>query len=166
MMWRANRQTALAPSSRSDTIPEVGHLLLRPQNVNLQTPSAMRSQGKLTFAQRFPVPPVAPGYSPFVPEPLRKRLVTTVRQLNIARSPKSASERPPRTDPPRRREDQECVCALKQEIVVNVIAVNNPPLAGKQGALCLEELVLRNPDPSRIPSMKIETDHGKAGLLG
>jgi hypothetical protein len=119
----------------------------------------------LTFAHRFPVPPVTPSYSPFVPEPLRERFVTTVRQLNIARSPKSASERPPRADPPRRSEDQECVCALKQEVVVDVIAVNNPPLASQQGALFLEELVLRNPDPSRIPTMKIKADYGKASLL-
>ena len=125
----------------------------------------MRSQRKLTLAHRFPVPPVTPSYSPFVSEPLRERFITTVWQLNSARSPKSASERAPRTDPPRRGEDQECVCALKQEVVVDVVAVNDPPLASKQDALFLEELVLRHPNPPRIPTMEIEAKNRKAGPL-
>ena len=125
----------------------------------------MRSKRKLTFAHRFPVPPVAPNYSPFVPEPLRERFVTTVWQLNIARSPKSASERTPRTDPPRRSEDQECVGALEQEVVFDVIAVNNPPLTSKEVTLFLEELALWHSDPAGIPAMKVENDDGKASLL-
>lgn len=124
----------------------------------------MRSKRKLTFAHRLPVPPVTPNYSPFVPEPLRDRFITTVWQLNIARPPKSASERTPRTDPPRRGKDHECVCALDQEVVVNVIAVNNPPLTSKQGTLFLEELALWHPDPAGVPTMKVETDNGKASL--
>ena len=150
--------------SRSDPIREVGHLSLRTQNVNLQKPSAMRSKRKLTFAHRFPVPPVTPDYSPFVPEPLRERFITTVWQLSVARSPKSASERTPRTDPPRRGENYECVCALDQEVVVDVIAVNNPPLTSKQVTLFLEELALWHPDPAGIPAMKVETDNGNASL--
>ena len=124
----------------------------------------MRSKRKLTFAHRFPVPPVTPNYSPFVSEPLRERFLTTVWQLTIARSPKSPSERTPRTDPPRRSEDHECVCALDQEVVVDVIAVNNPPLTSKQGTLFLEELALWHPDPAGIPTMKVEMDNGKASL--
>lgn len=151
--------------SRSDVVREVGHPLLRLQNVNLQLPSATRSQRKLKFAKRVPVPPVAPSYSPFVSEPLRERLVTTVWQLIIARSPKSAFERAPRTNPPRRSEDQERVCALEKEVVVDVVAVNNPPLASEQGALFFEKLVHPHPDPPRIPTMKIEGDDGKAGPL-
>ena len=155
-----------APSAcRSDRIREVGQLLLRTQNVNLQKPSAMRSKGKVAFAHRFPVTPVTPDYSPFVSESLRERFITTVWQLSTARSPKAASECAPRTDPPRRGEDHECICALDQEGVVDVIAVNNPPLTSKQSTLFLEELVLWHQDPTGIPTMKVERDNGKASLL-
>jgi len=124
----------------------------------------MRSKRKVAFAHRFPVPPVTPNYSPFVPEPLRERFITTVWQLSIARSPKSASERTPGADPPRRGEDHECVRALHQEVVVDVIAVNNPPLTSKEGTLFLEEFALWHPDPAGIPTMKVEVDNGKASL--
>ena len=149
---------------RSDAFREAGRLSLRTQNVNLQKPSAKRNKRKLTFVHRFPVATVSPSDSPFVPEPLRERFITTVWQLNIPRSPKSASERTPRTDPPRRGENYECVCALDQEVVVDVIAVNNPPLTSKEVTLFLEELALWHPDPAGIPAMKIETDDGKACL--
>ncbi len=149
---------------RSDALREASRLLLRTQNVNLQKPSATRSKRKLAFAHCFPVPTVSPSYSPFVSEPLRERFVTTVRQLNIRRSPKSASERTPRTDPPRRGQDYECVCALDQEVVVDVIAVNNPLLTSKEVTLFLEELALWHPDPAGIPAMKVETDDGEARL--
>jgi hypothetical protein len=79
-------------------------------------------------------------------------------------SPKSASERTPRTDPPRRGEDYECVCTLDQKVDVDVIAVNNPSLTSKQATLFLEELALWDPDPAGIPAMEIETDDGKASL--
>jgi hypothetical protein len=132
--------------------------------VNLQKPSAKRNKRKLTFVHRFSVATVSPSDSPFAPEPLRERFITTVWQLNIPRSPKSASERTPRTDPPRRGENYECVCALDQEVVVDVIAVNNPPLTSKQVTLFLEELALWHTDPAGIPTMKVETDNGKARL--
>ena len=147
---------------RSDAFREAGRLSLRTQNVNLQKPSAMRSKGKVAFAHRFPVPPVTPDYSPFVPEPLRERFITTVWQLSIARSPKSAPECTRGTDPPRRGEYHERVCALDQQVVVDVIAVNNPSLTSKQGTLFLEELLLWHQDPAGIPTMKVERDNGKA----
>jgi len=124
----------------------------------------MRSERKVTFAHRFPVPPVTPNYSPFVPEPLRERFITTVWQLSIARSPKSAFERTPCTDPPRRGENYKCVCALDQEVVVDIITVNNPPLTSKQGTLFLEELTLWHSDPAGIPTVKVEMDDGKTSL--
>ena len=154
-------------SSRSEClepIREDGNLSLRTQNVNLQKPSAMRSKRKVTFAHRFPVPPVTPNYSPFVPEPLRERFITTVWQLSAARSPKSAFERTPCTDPPRRGENYKCVCALDQEVVVDVIAVNDPPLTSKQRTLFLEELTLWHSDPAGIPTVKVEMDDRKASL--
>jgi hypothetical protein len=95
---------------------------------------------------------------------LRERFFTTVWQLSIARSPKSAPERTPRTDPPRRGENYECVCALDQEVVVDVIAVNNPPLTSKQGTLFPKELALWHADPAGIPTMKVEMDYGKASF--
>ena len=125
----------------------------------------MRSKGKVAFAHRFPVTPVTPDYSPFVSEPLRERFITTVWKLSTARSPKAASECAPRTDPPRRGEYHECVCALDEQVVVDVIAVNNPPLTSKQSTLFLEELVLWHQDPAGIPTMKVERDNGKASLL-
>jgi hypothetical protein len=90
---------------------------------------------------------------------LRDRLITTSWELSIARSPKSASERTPRTKPPRRGEDHECVCTLEQEVIVDVIAVNNPLLASKQGALLLEEFAFCHPDPARIPTVEVEVDN-------
>jgi hypothetical protein len=95
---------------------------------------------------------------------LRERFIATVWQLSIPRSPKAASERTPRTDPPRHGENDECVCAFDQEVVVDVIAVNNPSLTSKEVTLFLEELALWYPDPAGIPAMKVETDHGKASL--
>ena len=124
----------------------------------------MRSKGKVAFAYQVPVPPVTPNYSPFVPESLRERFITAVWQLSTARSPKSASERTPRTDPPRRGEYHECVCALDQQVVVDVIAVNDPPLTSEQGTLFLDERVLWHQDPAGIPTMKVERDDGKASL--
>ena len=124
----------------------------------------MRNKGKVAFVYQVPVPPVTPNYSPFVPEPLRERFITTVWQLSVARSPKSASERTPRTDPPRRGENYKCVCALDQEVVVNVITVNNPPLTSKQGMLFLEELILWHSNPAGIPTVKVEMDDGKTSL--
>ena len=148
----------------SDTPCEIGRLSLRTQNVNLQNPSATRNERKLTFAHRLPVSTVAPNYSPFVSKPLRERFIATVWQLTTRRSPKSASERTPCTDPPRRGENYKCVCALDQEVVVDVIAVNNPPLTSQQVTLFLEELALWHPGPAGIPTMKVETDNGKARL--
>jgi hypothetical protein len=148
----------------SDTPCEIGRLSLRTQNVNLQNPSATRNERKLTFAHRLPVSTVAPNYSPFVSKPLRERFIATVWQLTTRRSPKSASERTPRADPPGRGEDYESVCSLDQKVVVDVIAVDNPPLASKKVMLFLEELALWYPDPARIPTVKIETDKGKASL--
>lgn len=153
-----------AQSCLSKAIHEVSRLSLRIQNVNLQEPSATRSKSKLSFAHRFTVPPVTPNYSPFISKPLQKRLFTTVRQLSIARSLQSASERTPRTGPPRRGEDYECVCALKQQAVVDVIAINDPPLTGKEGALLLEERAMWHPHPAGVPRVKVEVDNGKARL--
>ena len=65
-------------SRRSDTIREVGRLLLRTKNVDLHQFSAVRSESKVTFGHRSPVLPVAPYDSPLISEPLRERLVTTV----------------------------------------------------------------------------------------
>ena len=124
----------------------------------------MRSKGKVAFAYQVPVPPVTPNYSPFVAESLRERFITTVWQLSVARSPKSAFERTPCADPPRRGENYECVCALDQEIVVDVITVNNPSRTSKQGALFLEELTLWHSDPAGIPTVKVEMDDGKTSL--
>ena len=151
-------------SHGSDPIREIRRLSLRTQNVNLQKPSAMRNKRKVTFADRCPVPPVTPNYSPFVPEPLQERFITTVRQLSAARSPKPASERTPRTDPPRRAENYERVCPLNQEVVVDVIAINDPPLTCKQGTLFLEELTLWHSDPAGIPTVKVEMDNREASL--
>jgi hypothetical protein len=161
---RGSRWPLSTQSRGSDTIRKVGHLSLRTQNVNLQEPSAMRSKRKVTFAHRFPVPPVTPNDSPFVPEPLRERFITTVWQLRVARSPKSAFERTPCTDPPRRGENYKCVCALDQEVVVDIITVNNPPRTSKQGTLFLEELTLWHSDPAGIPTVKVEMDNRKASL--
>jgi hypothetical protein len=93
---------------------------------------------------------------------LRERFITTVWQLTIPRSPKSASERTPRTNPPRRGENYECVGTLDEEVVVDVIAVNDPRLTTKQITLFLEELLPRHPNPTGIPTVKVETDEGKA----
>ena len=125
---------------------------------------ALQCYRKLSFPHRLSSPPVTPNDSPFVPDPLRDRLITTFWQLSIARSPKSASERTPRTEPPGSVEDHECVCALDQEARVDVIAVNNPPLTSKQRTLFLEELAHRYQDPAGIPTMKVEMDNGKASL--
>jgi hypothetical protein len=95
---------------------------------------------------------------------LRDRLITTFWELRAARSPKSASERTPRTKPPRCGEDHECICALEQEVVVDVIAVDDPLLASKQLALLLEELAFCDPDPVGIPAVEVEMDHRKTNF--
>ena len=113
-------------------------------------------------AHRFPVPPVPPDNPPLIRYSLCERLIAAVWQLRIARSPNSPPERTPRADPPGHGEDYECVCARGQEFVVDVIAVNNPPLSCKQGTLFLEELALRHAYPAGIPAMQIERDNRQA----
>lgn len=92
------------------------------------------------------------------------RFITTVWQLSLARSPKSASERPPCANPPGRGEDHKRVSAFDKKVTVNVIAVNNPTLTTKQGPLFFEEFAFWYPDPTRIPTMEVERDKGKASL--
>jgi len=130
--------------------------------VNLHKCLALRSNRKITFGHQFSTPLVAPNDSPFVPDPLRDRLITTFWELSTAGSPESTPERTPRTNPPRCGQDHECVCALEQKVVVDVIAVNNPLLTGKQGALLLEELAFWHPDPAGIPTVEVEMDNRKA----
>lgn len=151
-------------SRRSYTIYELCRFPFRAQDVNAHERLAPRSSRELSFPHRLSVPPVAPNDCPLVPEPLRDRLITTVWQLTAARSPKSPSERTPSAEPPGSVEDHECICAIDQEIVVDVIAVDNPPFTGKQGALFLEKLTLRHPDPAGLPTMKVEMDDGNASL--
>jgi hypothetical protein len=113
------------------------------------------------FGYRFSSPPVPPNDSPFVAEALQGRLITTFWELGTGRSPKSANERTPGTNPPGCGNDDERVCVLEQKVVVNVIAVDNPRLSCKQSALLLEELVFWHPHPARFPTVEVEMDKGK-----
>ena len=45
-----------------------------------------------------------------------------------------------------------------------IVAVRDPGVTGKHATLRLSPLVLRRPDPARLPLVEVEVDHRQAGL--
>jgi hypothetical protein len=116
------------------------------------------------FGDRLPVAPVAPGDAPLIANALGERLFAALGQLRPCRSAKPTPKCSPRTDPPRSRDDHECVSVRNQEVVVDIIAVDDPPLACEQVPLCLDQFVVRHSDPAGPPPVKVKMDQRKAGL--
>lgn len=75
-----------------------------------------------------------------------------------------SSKCPPCADPPRRAENHQRVGARDQEVVVDVVAVDDPTVAGQKILLFLQHFALRDAYPARIPAMQIKMDNRQASL--
>jgi hypothetical protein len=84
--------------------------------------------------------------------------------VGVARSPKSTPERTPRTNPPRRGEDDESICTRDHQIIIDVVAVDDPFVASKEDTLLFQHLPLGHTDPTGIPTIEIKMDDGQASL--
>ncbi len=108
---------------------EIGEFLLVSQQVYIYEIGAALRKATVVLWDRLPVAPVAPCGSPLVPNALRERLFAALGQLCRCRSAKPTPKCAPRADPPLSCDDHECVGARNQEVLVDIVAVDDPPLA-------------------------------------
>src|SRR3954466_12262503 len=102
--------------------------------------------------------------SPLIAQTSPCRVFATFGHLADRLGPPSP-ERPGRAPPPRRLEKHNGVRSWELKVErVEVVAVGDPGVTGKDAALCLSPLLFRRPDPAGLPLVQVEVDHRQAGL--
>lgn len=92
------------------------------------------------------------------------RFFATRGKLRISWSTQPAFKCSKSAPPPGRGDDKERICTFNQEIIIDVIAINNPLFTSQQTTLFLKKLRLWDPNPIGIPKMQIKMDKRQTSL--
>src|SRR4051795_7324850 len=102
--------------------------------------------------------------SPLIAQTSPCRIFATFGHL-ADRLRQPSPKRPVRARPPRGLKKHHGIRACEPKLErVEVVAVCDPDVTGKDATLRLSPLLLRRPDPARLPLVQVEVDHRQAGL--
>ena len=63
-----------------------------------------------------------------------------------------------------RRDDHKRVSVCNQQVLVDIVAVDNPALASEELSLYFDQFVMRHANPAGAPTVEVKMDEGEARL--
>ena len=88
--------------------------------------AAAHRQRAISFRHPKPVAEVTEDNGPLIADPLNRRLLTPFRKHRTGLAPKATNERTIRAEPPGRCDHKERVRTLHEQLLINVVAVDDP----------------------------------------